>query len=92
MKGGFALVGPIREGGKGVSQGDEVLRAELGAAGGVWLWDNPGKSLEISLLQHRWNFSSVRGAALCMVWLGQRWWIPLHNDPKFSRRMVHPLG
>lgn len=42
MRGGFALVGPSREGGKGVSQGAEVLRVELGAAGGVWLWDNPG--------------------------------------------------
>lgn len=60
--GGFAVVGPIREGGKGVSQGAEVLRAELGAAGGVWLWDNPGKSLEFSFLQHGRDFSSACGA------------------------------
>lgn len=52
-------MGPSREGGKGVSQGAEVLRVELGASGGVWLWDNPGISLEFSLLQHRWDFYSA---------------------------------
>lgn len=43
MKGGnagFALVGPIREGGKGVPQGAEILRAELRAAGGQ-SWEIP---------------------------------------------------
>lgn len=59
MRGGFALVGPSREGGKGVSQGAEILRVELGASGGVWLWDNPGISLEFSLLQHGWDFYSA---------------------------------
>lgn len=40
MKGGnagFALVGPIREGGRGVSEGAEVLRAAGGQS-----WEMPG--------------------------------------------------
>lgn len=40
--GGFAVVGPIREGGKGVSQGAEVLSSELlGVSGCGTILGNP---------------------------------------------------
>lgn len=48
-------------------------------------WEIPGVFL----------FAARKGFLLCMwcmVWLSQGWWIPLLNDPKFSRRFSPSTG